>query len=106
MEPIVQILIAVLGGGSFSAIVVAVLNRRWAAKDKEEDKIDALVDAQKVLMVDRVRYLGQKYVAAGSIALEDKENLEEMYRTYKALGGNGHLQTIMEEVDRLPIARR
>ena len=34
----------------------------------------------------------------------DKETLQEMYGAYKALGGNGHLETVMHEVDRLPVA--
>ena len=31
------------------------------------------------------------------------KNLIEMYKAYKALGGNGHLDPVMEEVERLPI---
>ena len=45
------------------------------------------MEAQKVLMIDRVRYLGSSYIHDGEIALEDKENLAEMYQAYKALGG-------------------
>ena len=103
MEPILKIIGIVLGSSGFSAIVVALLNRYWMKKDREDDKLNALAAAQKVLMIDRVRSLGRRYVDAGGIALEDKENIKEMHRTYKALGGNGHLDTIMDEVERLPI---
>lgn len=65
--------------------------------------MDAVVAGLKVLTVDRVRYLGKCYISDRSISLEDKENLEEMYRAYKGLGGNGHLQTVMDEVERLPV---
>ena len=64
------------------------------------------MEAQKVLMIDRVRYLGSSYIHDGGIALEDKENLSEMYQAYKALGGNGHLSTVMAEVERLPVAEK
>ena len=57
-------------------------------------------------MIDRVRYLGSSYIHDGGIALEDKENLSEMYQAYKALGGNGHLSTVMAEVERLPVAEK
>ena len=57
----------------------------------------------KVLTVDRVRYLGRSYINAHSISLEDKENLQDMYRAYKSLGGNGHLETVMAEIERLPV---
>ena len=103
MELIIGIVSLVLGSSGLSAVVVAVLNRHWAKKDREDDKLDALVAAQKVLMIDRVRFLGNKYMEAGGITLDDKENIQEMHRAYKALGGNGHLTTVMNEVERLPI---
>lgn len=103
MELIIGIVSLVLGSSGLSAVVVAVLNRHWAKKDREDDKLDALVAAQKVLMIDRVRSLGNKYMEAGGITLDDKENIQEMHRAYKTLGGNGHLTTVMNEVERLPI---
>lgn len=91
-------------GAGIMAIVMAALQRHWKKKDDKDGSIRALVNAQKVIMIDRVRYLGGKYLERGEIALEDKETLQEMYGAYKALGGNGHLETVMREVDRLPVA--
>lgn len=99
MGEAVQIVAACLGSSGLTAIVLAILQRRWSRQDKQ----DALVDGLKVLTVDRVRYLGRNYIEAHGVSLEDKENLEDMYRAYKALGGNGHLETVMAEVERLPI---
>lgn len=106
MELIVGIVSLVLGSSGLSAVVVAALNHHWSKKDKEDDKLAALVTAQKVLMIDRVRYLGQRYINQGGISLADKENLLEMHKAYRALGGNGHLDTIMAEVDELPILKK
>ena len=99
MNDIVQIAAACLGSSGLTAIVLAILQRRWSCQDKQ----DALVAGLKVLTVDRVRYLGRGYIMDGKISLEDRENLEEMYSAYKDLGGNGHLETIMSEVRRLPV---
>ena len=99
MNDIVQIAAACLGSSGLTAIVLAILQRRWSCQDKQ----DALVAGLKVLTVDRVRYLGRCYILDGKISLEDRENLEEMYTAYKSLGGNGHLETIMSEVRRLPV---
>lgn len=98
-DMIVAIVAACLGSSGLTAIVLAVLQRKWSCQDKQ----DALVAGLKVLTVDRVRYLGRSYIKAQSISLDDKENLEDMYRAYKALGGNGHLETVMDEVERLPV---
>ena len=99
MNDIVQIVTACLGSSGLTAIVLALLQRRWSCQDRQ----DAIVDGLKVLTVDRVRYLGRGYINAHAISLEDKENLQDMYRAYKALGGNGHLETVMAEVERLPV---
>lgn len=100
---ILTVVLAVLGSGGLSAVIVACLQHHWSKKDKADARIDALVTAQQVLMIDRVRYLGRTYIAQGYIALPDKENLHSMYDAYKALGGNGHLETVMSEVDRLEV---
>ena len=54
-------------------------------------------------MIDKVRWLGKQYITAGEIHLEDKENLQEMYSAYKKLGGNGHLDTVMAEINHLKV---
>lgn len=99
MPDVTSIVIACLGSSGLTAIVLAILQRRWSCQDKQ----DALVAGLKVLTVDRVRYLGRCYILDGKISLEDRENLEDMYRAYKGLGGNGHLETIMTEVRKLPV---
>ena len=98
-ELIGVIVAACMGSSGLTAIILAVLQRKWLKADKQ----DAVVAGLKVLTVDRVRYLGRSYINAHSITLDDKENLEDMYRAYKALGGNGHLETVMDEVERLPV---
>ena len=103
MEPIITIILAVVGSSGIASIVVAVLNHHWTKKAAGDKRIDALVEAQQVLMIDRVRYLGKCYIENGCIALADKENLNAMYNAYKALGGNGHLETVMGEVNRLEV---
>ena len=102
MDIIIALLSAGLGSGMM-AILLAWLNRRWARQDKQDDRMDAVVDALKEIMIDRVRYLGKRYISEKGISLEDKESIEGMFKAYKALGGNGHLDTVMDEVERLPV---
>lgn len=98
MELILCVISALTGSGVM-AVVLAILQRHWA----KQDKTDAIVNGLKVLMIDRVRFVGNSYIKAKCITVGDKETLEEMHKAYKALGGNGHLDTIMNEVDRLPV---
>ncbi len=103
IDSIYALLLACVGSSGVASVVLACLNRRWAKKDSKNGKLDAVVEGVKVLTIDRVRYLGKCYIIDQQISLEDKENLDEMYRAYKALGGNGHLDTIMAEVGRLKV---
>ena len=103
MEPLFQMLLAVLGSSGATGIISLCLQRHWSKKDKHDERIDALVNSQKVMTIDRVRHLGSVYIAAGNISLDDKENLNEMYNAYKALGGNGHLETVMVEINKLQV---
>lgn len=90
----ITILLAVLGSSGLSAVIVAVLQHHWS-------KDNAVTVALKVLLIDRVRYLGRCYLKDGEIHLDDKEMLNEMYSAYKGLGGNGDLDIVMNEINKL-----
>lgn len=105
-----EVLTACACSSGLTGLVLAVLQRHWAKQDKQEqqrdqkdDKIYAIVAAVKVLTLDRVKYLAKCYIKDGDIDLGDKETLHDMHKAYKGLGGNGHLDTAMAEVERLPI---
>lgn len=111
---IVVALIAFVGGSGVSGVVTLILQRRWKKKDEGEKitperiaeierKIDALVKCQKVFAIDKIRYLGLCYIGSNGITLEEKETLHEMHDAYESLGGNGHLDTVMDEVDNLRV---
>jgi len=107
VEKLESLIIGILGAGIGSgcmSILQAYLNRKWQKQDRHDARVDALVNAQMVTMIDRVRYLSKAYIKQGCITLEDKENLQEMYKAYKSLGGNGHLETAMAEVDKIKVA--
>ena len=102
MDSLNNFLSAGIGAGAM-AILNTIINHVLKKNDKEDEKITALTEAQKLLMQDKVRYLGSKFITEGKISLENKEMLKEMHKAYQALGGNGHLDTVMAEVDKLPI---
>lgn len=98
MESFVLLLSALTSSG-LTALLIALLQRRWAKQDRTDDIVNGL----KVLMIDLVRYVGNCHIKDGHITMSDKETLKEMHRAYKTLGGNGHLDHVMTEVDKLPV---
>lgn len=100
---IVIALIAGLTGSGVASIVLACLNRHWQKKDRNNSQIAAIVNAEKLIMIDQVKRSAKKYIRLKKISLDDKEHILEEYAAYKALGGNGHLDAIMNEINRLPV---
>lgn len=64
-------------------------------------------DTKKLLLGlahDRIGYLAMKYIERGYITREEYSNLYTfLYCPYRAMGGNGVLVRVMEEIDKLEI---
>lgn len=110
VEIIITIASLLLGSTGFATVIVACLNRRWSKKDKQnkdvaalEEKIDKLMDAQIVVMLDRICWLGEKYIDASEIRISDLLKIEGYYKEFKNLGGNGDADVIMKKVRALPV---
>ena len=122
------ILIALIAASS-GAITAFVNSRIEAKKNKDqeknntaqilsklnelEDKINGLEErlgglerAQKITMHERIKRLASKYCEAGKITFDDYEIIKQMHQIYhNDLHGNGFLDAVMEDVDRLPKVR-
>lgn len=48
-------------------------------------------------------FFGMQYIERGYITKDEYETLQELYKPYKKLGGNGSGTKIMNEVEKLPI---
>ena len=112
------------GGGVFVAIIggireaLAFRRQRKAKKEDEKqmnisgrlEKIESQMSAQsealKYIMYDRIRYLGQGYIFNGEIDFDDRRILNDMHKSYHyGLGGNGDLDTLMSDVNKLPLKK-
>lgn len=71
--------------------------------EETDKKIDALVDGQKFILLDRIQYLGRAYLRDGEVDFDDRRRLHQMHEAYHALGGNGDLNKLMQEVDELEL---
>ena len=124
-----EIILSIIGGSCGAAIVAGVfgllqwrLNRNAQKEDRAstqqfadctargeeikrvKQRVDALYKADRIQMYDRIKHLGKAYIANGVIAADELEDLIDMHKCYHDdLGGNGFLDSIMEQVHRLPI---
>lgn len=108
-----EIIIAVLGGSALSALITQVGNyisdrrkRKDVVEDRTEDKDAALKQGIKLLLADKIQYLGLRYIEEGEVTFSNKKMLNEMHSVYhNGLGGNGDFDDLMEEFNELPIKR-
>lgn len=94
------IIIAIISSGALSTLISGIFNL-WSARKKSKDGVRA---GMKMLLYDRIKHLGKAYISRGSITTDELEDLTEMHRIYHYdLDGNGFLDTLMNNVQKLPI---
>ncbi len=77
---------------------------RWAAKRLAAQRKDneALKDGIKAVLHDRLWQAHKHYMDQGWCSLEDKQNVEHLYKPYAALGGNGTGKDAYQDIFDLP----
>ena len=80
------------------AIIGFTVTQLKALKKKNKAIEEGLVALLKNELVRRYREYEQK----GELSILDKENMEEMFKQYENLGGNGTVKKLMEELFKLP----
>jgi hypothetical protein len=110
---------AALVGGIFG-IIMWCLNRKAAKEDAEKEDIatvcaargqtiealnkmvSALVVADRTILYDRIKHLAKSYIQRSWISVEEYEDLKRMHKVYHdELEGNGFLDALMAEVDKI-----
>lgn len=67
-----------------------------------QETVNALIVADRTILYDRIKHLAKSYIKRCYITVEEYEDLKRMHKVYHdELGGNGFLDAIMEEVDKL-----
>lgn len=98
---------AILTGGVAAAVVsgiFSVILWRLNRGAEKEDKADDIKIGLRILLYDRIKYLGKRYIEREYITAEELEDIMAMHKVYHDnLHGNGFLDSIMEQVKALQI---
>lgn len=79
------------------------LRKKVIAQHAEDE---AVCEGVKALLHDRIYVECTHWIEAGHCPLEDRKNIEYMYRPYHALGGNGTGERLYNAVQGLPFEPR
>lgn len=101
------ILWVITGGlGTFCAWVCRRLkaqkNEQEAIKKEQEAVQVAFRDGLQAILHDRIYQAHRYYTQLGFCPLNDKKNMEYLFRPYAALGGNGTGKQAFEDIMNLP----
>ena len=98
-----NILIAALSSSALAAIISGVFTL-LSARQKKNNGIEAGV---RILLYDRIKDRGNHFVERGYVPRDEYEDLIKMHEVYHTeLDGNGYLDNLMLEVNRLPHSKQ
>lgn len=107
----IEIFLAVLGGSALAALISQIgeyIRERKRHQEQDNSKamkeLSTIEEAIRYLLYDRIRFLGGKYLIAGEVDFDDRRILNNMHEVYHTkLRGNGDLDILMGEVNKLPL---
>ena len=73
-----------------------------AVQKAEDRKAEAVRLGVQALLRDRLIWAHDHYMQKGCYPIYARENVEEMYTRYHALGGDGTVTSLVRELDGLP----
>lgn len=76
---------------------------RLETAKRNSDKIDALTELCKATAQHKIIVIGNEYIKAGVVTASERGVLRDIYKPYKALGGNSIAKAVMDEVEHLPV---
>lgn len=102
-EDILTIIIAVISSG----VLVRLIDIIYDRFKNRRHKLTPTELGVRVLLEERINYLGRVYISEGFIYADDKDRIERMWKTYhEEMHGNGYLDAIMREVSKLEVKWR
>lgn len=84
---------------TFLGAVIGFLTSR-VKKDRAKEK--AIEEGVQALLRNELVRRYREYEIKGEMSILDKENIEEMFKQYENLGGNGTVKQLMTELMHLP----
>ena len=99
---LISLTTALLTGGFFSFLQF-MIKRHDDRTNNAKAKNELIEEAMLAILHDRIYTTGSQIIKEGSISTEDINNLDHLYKPYRALGGNGTCERIMGEISKLPL---
>ena len=87
-----------------SRVISKKLNTADAKAEQAKRETAAIAEGVKALLRDRLLQGYKHYVEKGWADMDDRANMENVWRQYHALGGNGDMNDLRRTFRHLPMA--
>lgn len=102
-----ELAMTMLGGSAGAALVTGI----WAAvqyllrrRDDRSERADAQRKALRYMMLYIIQERAKEHIREASITMEERRSLHRWHTLYHdGLGGNGDADTLLHQVDALPL---
>ena len=84
-----------------SGIVGVVISNMFAAREKKDKKKDDMALALQCLLRYKLQDLHHRFMNEGGITPDEFRDFEQAYQVYHALGGNGTVEKMYHEIEKL-----
>ena len=88
-----------------SWVISKKLNTADAKAEQAKKETEAIAEGVKALLRDRLLQGYKHYIGQGWADMDDRANLENVWRQYHALGGNGDMNDLRCTFRHLPMAK-
>lgn len=95
-------LFVALGSGGVISLFVRVFKQLKAQREQTERRFRNLESANLALLHDKIYQQCIYFLEQGWISVDDLENLEYIWKGYRALGGNGTGEALYSKILTLP----
>lgn len=96
----------IISACGISGITTFLVTRKITAirkrQEEQEAKQSAVEKGVQALLRAEIIRIYNKYIEREYIPIYERENLEHLYTEYKALGGNGVIEDLIEKLTVLP----
>lgn len=103
MQAITPLIISSFIAALVSAVVSSLFTRAKTSTRKQIEKQEAFQQGMRALLWGELKQMHLDAAKAGGLTTEERHQLENVYKAYHALGGNGTGTRLHDEAMNLPV---
>lgn len=99
MSNTMAIVLAIIASTGFWELIKYIIQLKSTSHSVTEEALLGLLH-------DKLQYLCSRSLSEGEISINEFANIKQLYVPYRRLGGNGDIETMYSQVEKLPMTMK